>query len=56
MSLEEANIFEPRTWYCPTYPVLNVNKSGKVGLVNDAAAEFGGLSLNKLVTEMGKLQ
>ena len=51
MSHEEAEAFGPRTWYCPTHPVVNINKPGKVRLVNDAAAEFGGVSLNKeLVT------
>ena len=43
---EEAAVTGPRTWYLPHSPVLNPNKSGKVRIVFDAAAEYGGTSLN----------
>ena len=51
MNSKEAEAIGPRTRYCPTHPVVNVNKPSKVRLVNDAEAEFQGVSLNKeLVT------
>ena len=36
-----------RTWYLPTHPVTNPNKPEKIRVVNDAAAEYKGSSLNK---------
>ena len=46
LSVEEALAVGPRTWTLPTFPVLNINKPGKVRLVNDAAARYCGVSLN----------
>lgn len=43
---EEAAVTGPRTWYLPHFPVLNPNKPGKVQIVFDAAAEYGGTFLN----------
>jgi len=43
---EEAVVTGPRTWYLPHSPVLNPNKPEKVRVVFDAAAEYGGTSLN----------
>jgi hypothetical protein len=51
MSPHEARKSSARTWHLPVHPVLNPNKPGKTRLVNDAAAEFKGKSLNNsLVT------
>ena len=47
LSPEEARTIGPRTWYLPIHPVTNPNKPGKVRLVNDAAAQYHGTSLNK---------
>ena len=50
MSEEEASNTSNKTWYTPTHPVFNPNKP-KPRVVNDAAAEYHGVSLNKsLVT------
>ncbi|XP_053698906.1 uncharacterized protein LOC128745862 [Sabethes cyaneus] len=38
-----------RTWYLPIFPVFNPNKPGKVGIVFDAAASYGGVSLNSVL-------
>jgi len=38
-------------WYLPHHPVLNVNKPGKLRVVFDCAAEYGGVSLNKKVLQ-----
>ena len=46
MTLEEANVASPRTWYLPIHPVVNPNKPGKVRVVNDAAAKYQDESLN----------
>ena len=46
MTKAEADIIQARTWYMPTHPVFNVNKPGKVRVVNDAAAMYNGTSLN----------
>ena len=51
MTAEEASKTSSKTWTLPTHPVVHPNKPDKVRLCNDAAAEFGGISLNKsLVT------
>ena len=36
---DEANTRTKRTWYLPVHPVTNLNKPGKIRVVNDAAAE-----------------
>ncbi|XP_065079912.1 uncharacterized protein LOC135702797 [Ochlerotatus camptorhynchus] len=35
-----------RVWYLPTFPVVNINKPGKIRIVWDAAASAYGVSLN----------
>ena len=47
MTPEEASKRSKRTWYLPIHPVTNPNKPGKIRVVNDAAAEYQGVSLNK---------
>ena len=44
---EEAAKESSCTWYLPHHPVTNPNKPGRLRIVFDAAAEFGGMSLNK---------
>ena len=46
LSEEEAVLTCNRTWYLPHHGMINPNKS-KVRVVYDAAAEYGGTSLNK---------
>ena len=43
---DEASTTSNRTWYLPHHGVINPNKA-KVRVVYDAAAEYGGTSLNK---------
>ena len=51
LSPAESASLGPRTWRLPHHPVFNVNKPGKLRIVNDAAAEYNKQSLNKsLVT------
>ena len=53
---EEAQTTD-RTWYLPHHPVFNPNKPNKIRVVNDAAAEYQGTSLNNsLVTGPDLLQ
>ena len=47
LTKEEANARSAKTWYLPIHPVENPNKPGKVRVVNDGAAEYRGVSLNK---------
>ena len=47
MTTEEAAKTSDTTWYLPIHPVTNPNKPGKIRVVNDAAAEYQGMSLNK---------
>ncbi|XP_043069582.1 uncharacterized protein [Drosophila bipectinata] len=44
---EEAE--EKPYWYLPIFPVLNVNKPGKLRIVWDAAAKTEGISLNTML-------
>ncbi|XP_065095683.1 uncharacterized protein LOC135717497 [Ochlerotatus camptorhynchus] len=46
---EESRKTGNRTWYLPIFPVFNPNKPGKVRIVFDAAACFGGVSLNSML-------
>ncbi|XP_065095799.1 uncharacterized protein LOC135717600 [Ochlerotatus camptorhynchus] len=46
---EESQRTGDRTWYLPIFPVFNPNKPGKVRIVFDAAASFGGVSLNAVL-------
>ncbi|XP_053686412.1 uncharacterized protein LOC128735954 [Sabethes cyaneus] len=46
---EETRKTGDRTWYLPIFPVFNPNKPGKVRIVFDAAASFGGVSLNSVL-------
>ena len=46
LSKEEASITSNRTCYIPHHCVINPNKA-KVRVVYDAAAEYGGTSLNE---------
>ena len=43
---EESARVSDATWYLPHHPVCNPNKPDKVRVVFDAAAKFGGTSLN----------
>ena len=47
LSKEEAEKTSDKTYYLPMHPVVNPNKPGKIRVVNDAAAEYMGTSLNK---------
>ena len=47
MSVEQAKRRPPKAWVLPHHPVFNPNKPGKMRIVNDAAAECQGTSLNK---------
>ena len=49
MSADEASKIGPRSWILPLHPVINPNKPGKVRVCNDAAAEYEGVSLNKVL-------
>lgn len=47
----EAKSTALRTWYLPIFPVLNVNKPGKVRIVFDAAARVDGVALNSMLAK-----
>ena len=42
---------EQDKWYLPHHPVMNPKKPGKVRIVFDCAAKFGGLALNDVVLQ-----
>ncbi|XP_053691197.1 uncharacterized protein LOC128739725 [Sabethes cyaneus] len=46
---EELARKEGKTWYLPTFPVLNPNKPGKIRIVWDAAASVHGVCLNTVL-------
>ena len=47
MEPAEVNRTSKKTWTLPTFPVFHPNKPDKPRVVNDAAAEYHGISLNK---------
>ncbi|XP_062556691.1 uncharacterized protein LOC134221516 [Armigeres subalbatus] len=49
LTADESKKTGDRTWYLPIFPVFNPNKPGKVRIVFDAAASFGGVSLNSVL-------
>ncbi|XP_068676335.1 uncharacterized protein [Montipora foliosa] len=47
LTKDELGTISDTTWYLPHNPVTNPNKPGKVRVVFDVAARFGGTSLNE---------
>ncbi|XP_031575495.1 uncharacterized protein LOC116309086, partial [Actinia tenebrosa] len=46
LTKDEVETVSDKTWFLPHHPVSNPNKPGKTRVVFDAAARFGGTSLN----------
>lgn len=46
LSSNEMLEVHPRTRHLPTFPVVNPNKSGKIGMIFDAAAKVNKVSVN----------
>lgn len=47
LTQEEAEQRSSKTWYLPHHPIVNTHKPDKLRVVFDAAAKFGGTSLNE---------
>ncbi|XP_070075749.1 uncharacterized protein [Drosophila takahashii] len=47
--ISQTEAVESPYWYLPIFPVVNVNKPGKLRIVWDAAARSEGISLNSLL-------
>ena len=47
LTKDEVGTISNTTWYLPHHPIANPNKPGKVKVVFEAAARFGGTSLNE---------
>ncbi|XP_058824885.1 uncharacterized protein LOC131685289 isoform X2 [Topomyia yanbarensis] len=49
LSKQEEAMHKGRSWYLPIFPVVNLNKPGKLRMVWDAAAKVGRVSLNSFL-------
>ncbi|XP_058839467.1 uncharacterized protein LOC131694941 [Topomyia yanbarensis] len=49
LSKQEEAMHKGRSWYLPIFPVVNLNKPGKLRMVWDTAAKVGRVSLNSFL-------